>query len=96
MGTGLYAVTFQYPGISEAVSVVGSFNQWSPEAHPLRRVDGEWRLTLFLPAGTYPYAFVVAGRITRDPIPGRELHGPLGDRYSVLQVPDGPSPAIAA
>lgn len=55
------------------VSVVGDFNDWRPEATPLRRsgTQGVWAGLLWLPPGVYEYAFVVDGdlRATDDARP---------------------------
>src|SRR5579884_931217 len=88
MWSTLRAVQFVYRGDGDAVAVVGSFNHWDPQAHPLRRVDGAWQATVYLPPGTYPYAFAVGGRRVPDPDSRRALRGPLGDRYSILVVPE--------
>jgi len=97
MRADVHPVTFRYPGADVgAISVMGSFNHWDPTAHPLIYRDGEWRTTVFLPAGTYPYAFIIGGRIVPDPDSTRTVPGPRGGRYSVLVVPGVPSPAHAA
>lgn len=97
MRTDVYRVTFRYPQSAPgSISLVGSFNHWNPEAHPLTYEDGAWQITLFLPSGTYPYAFAVGGRLIPDPDPVRTLRGPLGSRYSILVVSDEPAPARAA
>jgi 1,4-alpha-glucan branching enzyme len=47
-------VTFELPAAVGAheVHVCGDFNDWSPTAHPLTRLeDGRFRITLELPAG---------------------------------------------
>ncbi len=86
MGSELCQVTFRYPGsVPGPVALVASFNRWDPRTHPLRRIDGEWLIGVFLPPGTYPYAFVIDGQVARDPS-GKTLHGPLGQRYSILTV----------
>ena len=88
MASDLRRVTFSYPGsVSGPVALICSFNQWSPLAHPLRRTDREWRIEVFLPPGTYPYAFVIDGQVGRDPT-GHAPDGPLGERYSVLTIAD--------
>ncbi len=54
-------VTFTYadPG-ANAVSVVGSFNGWSPETHRLQKTtEGAWELTLSLAPGRYSYRFLI-------------------------------------
>ena len=55
---------------AKRVSVVGNFNGWDPQAHPLRGPDrfGVWSLSVPLPPGHYRYLFVVDGvRWVMDP-----------------------------
>jgi Glycogen recognition site of AMP-activated protein kinase len=95
-GPRVYPVTFRYPGSAPAtVALVGSFNHWDPHAHPLQFAEREWRITIYLPPGTYPYAFVIGGRSVRDPDPSRVLRGPLGAEYSVVNVVGDPSRELA-
>lgn len=97
MSSCVYPVTFRYPGSAPApVSLVGSFNHWDPGAHPLQCADGEWRITIYLPPGTYLYAFAIGGRIVRDPDQSRVLWGPLGVEYSVVTVAADPSTRVAS
>ena len=52
------------------VSVVGTFNGWDPQTHPLHGPDrhGVWSLSLPLSPGRYRYMFVVDGvRWVTDP-----------------------------
>lgn len=54
-------VTFRIdePG-AKSVSVVGSFNGWSPQDHRLqRRDDRTWEITLSLAPGRYAYRFLI-------------------------------------
>ena len=47
-----------YSPDAKAVSVVGDFNQWRPDAHPMRiNAGGEWQKSVFLAPGTYEYKF---------------------------------------
>ena len=58
-------VTFQLPQEIEAkkVSVVGDFNDWNPQANPLRKVKGMWQTTLKLEQGhEYQYRYFVNGQ----------------------------------
>jgi 1,4-alpha-glucan branching enzyme len=81
----LYAVTFVYPEATAGpVHLLGSFNDWDPIGHPLRRVDGVWQTTVYLPAGVYPFAFVAGVR----PGPQQTASGEVGERYSQIVVPD--------
>lgn len=59
-------VTFEVPdaaGARASAAVVGEFNDWSSEAHPLtRRKDGRFTRTLTLPAGrSYRYRYWLDG-----------------------------------
>ncbi len=58
-------VTFQLLPASGARSaaVVGEFNDWRPEAHPMERAaDGSFRLTVSLPAGRrYRFRYLIDG-----------------------------------
>lgn len=73
----LIPVTFHRAGVS-SVSVVGSFNGWSPTATPMVEVEkGKWRAEIRLNRGRFEYKFAVDGtRWVPDP------NNPLG-------VPDG-------
>lgn len=51
-----------------AVSLAGSFNDWSPVATPMTRGDdGAWSASLPLAAGRYEYKFVVDGEWCCEP-----------------------------
>jgi hypothetical protein len=53
---------------ADRVALIGDFNDWNPEANPLRRGDGQWSVTLRLKPGRYRYSFVVDGSSWRaDP-----------------------------
>ena len=52
---------------ARAVSVVGSFNAWSPEAHRLERDDGTWRGSVKLPPGRQVYMLWVDGKTVPPP-----------------------------
>lgn len=48
---------------AQAVFVAGTFNDWRPEATPLRRqADGHWRITLPLSPGHHEFKFVMDGQ----------------------------------
>ncbi len=58
-------VTFQLPETIEAkkASVVGDFNDWDPEANPLRKRKGVWQTTLKLEQGReYQFRYFVNGQ----------------------------------
>ncbi len=66
------------------VTLVGDFNAWNPRALPMRRVaDGHtWEVEVSLTPGRYAYAFVVDGRLARDP----SAPEGSGDDYGTTQL----------
>ncbi len=81
-----------------AVSVVGDFNGWSPDATPLvRNQDGLWSATVALPPGRQAYRFVVDGEWLEDPDNGDREADPFGGFNSVVTVAeDGGLGAVSA
>ncbi len=54
-----------YAPAASSVSLVGDFNDWDPEADlMIPSPDGWWRLERALPAGAWPYAYLVDGTPT--------------------------------
>ncbi|HEY7532050.1 MAG TPA: isoamylase early set domain-containing protein [Nitrospiraceae bacterium] len=50
------------------VSLAGSFNQWNPQANPMKKdKKGVWKATLSLEPGRYEYRFIVDGNWENDP-----------------------------
>jgi 1,4-alpha-glucan branching enzyme len=83
-----FAVVFRLKApAATRVSVVGAFNGWDPQAHPLRGPDrdGVWTLSLLLPPGRYRYLFVADGVhwVTDPDATVSEADG-FGGRNSVL------------
>jgi peroxiredoxin/mono/diheme cytochrome c family protein len=71
-GDGTYAAAFRYrpPTSSQAVELVGTFNNWKPSGHKLQGPDGEgwYTTTIEVPQGRSEYKFVVDGtKWTADP-----------------------------
>ena len=73
------------------VQLVGDFNAWNPVALPMRRTgDGStWEVEVGLPPGRYTYAFVVDGRLARDPSAAQAAGDDFGVPSSVLLVKGG-------
>ncbi len=74
------------------VSLVGDFNGWNPESHPLEPAgDGWWQLEVRLPAGSHLYAYVVDG-VTVAPADAEVLvDDGFGGRNGLVRVePGGP------
>ncbi len=72
-------VTFRFVDqTATTVSVIGSFNGWSPSESVMKRGnEGLWELVVSLPPGRYSYRFLVDNR--------RQLLDPMG----TLEEPDG-------
>lgn len=59
---GGFVVSTKAPKAND-VFVAGTFNDWNPKSHPLKRSgDGHWALTLDLPPGRYEYKFIIDGQ----------------------------------
>ena len=70
-----------------AVSLVGDFNAWDPQVHPMRRTpDGAWQLHLELRHGHHRYAFLVDGQLTLDPRAQGITRNDRGERDSLVPV----------
>ncbi len=53
---------------AKRVSIVGDFNEWQPDVHPMRRqVDGGWVIQVPLHHGHHLYQFLVDGTPQLDP-----------------------------
>jgi hypothetical protein len=77
---------FVAPGAKNVV-VVGDFNDWNPEAAPMRVAGGVWSRELEVPVGRHDYAFIVDGaRWVADPTAPRAPADEFGNGYSVLVV----------
>jgi glycosidase len=90
-GRGIWRVTFFYlpPPDTHAVTIAGSFNDWSPEATALRgpRGDGYWYADVELPGGEHQYKFVVDGAHWRaDPDNPMTVADGRGDVNSVIKL----------
>ncbi|HPF70938.1 MAG TPA: hypothetical protein PLQ13_09725 [Candidatus Krumholzibacteria bacterium] len=87
-GDGGIVLSFFAPDAA-AVSVVGDFNGWNPDANPLERgADGLWSATVALPAGDQAYRFVVDGTWVEDPDNGAKVADPFGGFNSIVTVGD--------
>ena len=71
----------------EKVTVVGSFNNWDPDATPLRHQDGVWSTILVLAPGNYEYMFFENGaRWVTDPLAAQKRDDGFGGANAVLDV----------
>ena len=71
-----------------AVSVAGTFNNWSATTHPMKRNTalGVWELCLRLPPGSFQYRIVADGHWTADPFNNDCEPNPFGEPNSVVRV----------
>jgi len=62
-------IKFEYSAPeAKAVSLVGNFNQWDPQANPMKKdKTGLWKVTLSLEPGRYEYRFIADGNWENDP-----------------------------
>jgi 1,4-alpha-glucan branching enzyme len=57
---------------ARSACLVGDFNAWDSETHPMNRErGGKWKLRILLPPGTYRYAVLIDGKTIRN---GRKLN----------------------
>jgi 1,4-alpha-glucan branching enzyme len=69
------------------VSLVGDFNHWDPEAHPMKHMpDRSWLLTINLKHGHHRYAFLVDGVLSLDPHAQGITRNDMGERVSLVPV----------
>lgn len=78
-----------YPNAT-SVHVAGDFNNWSAEATPMSRLDGDlagdWEVKLPLAAGRYRYRLIVDGNWQHDPHNSYVESNPYGELNSVAEV----------
>jgi hypothetical protein len=82
-------IRFRYPDTgAEGVSLVGGFNNWSPEAAPLEpdRESGYWEIVVPVPPGRWRYAFVVDGEWVAPPGAPRTEEDGFGGVNGILEV----------
>ena len=82
-------VTFTFDsGEAEEVEVCGDFNQWSPGALCMIRLNGDshWEKRLILTPGRYEYKFLVDGEWISDPKCKEVVANAFGSTNSVVVV----------
>jgi 1,4-alpha-glucan branching enzyme len=72
---------------AKKVCLAGSFNQWSPQTHCMKKERGSWTLSIFLRPGRYQYLLLVDDQTWKlDPgAPLTEDNG-FGSKNSVFIV----------
>ena len=72
---------------AKKVSVVGDFNDWHPEEHPMkRRADGSWGTQISLAHGHHQYRFWVDGEQKLDPRAQGVGRNAQNEKVSLLAV----------
>jgi len=72
---------------AKKVSLVGNFNQWNPEANPMKKnKKGLWMATLSLDPGRYEYRFLVDGSWANDPSCSSRVANEFGGENCVRTV----------
>jgi hypothetical protein len=78
---------FYFDSRARKVSVVGSFNQWSPDAHLMEKNGDRWSVEVQLPPGRYEYAFLIDDRVWKaDPSSLVKEKSGFGASNSILIV----------
>jgi 1,4-alpha-glucan branching enzyme len=69
------------------VSIIGDFNNWSPNANPMKRQpDGGWTAQVPLTHGHHHYVFLVDGVRTLDPRAQGTGRDQNNERVSLIAV----------
>ena len=77
---------FTHPN-AQTVCLAGTFNDWHPEAKPMRQdKTGHWLKDTALTPGTFEYCLVVDGHYMADPNATESVPNPFGGRNSILRV----------
>jgi 1,4-alpha-glucan branching enzyme len=70
-----------------SVSLVGDFNEWKPEANPMRKMpDGRWMIGMELHHGHHQYVFWVDGKPQLDPAASGIARNERNERVSLIAV----------
>ena len=72
--------------LPQDVYLAGTFNDWDPHAHRLRKFKGTYRARLQLDTGQHQYKFVVDGHWLDDPDAPERTINEHGTYNSVLCV----------
>jgi 1,4-alpha-glucan branching enzyme len=73
---------------AKEVFLVGDFNNWSLEKHPMRKdKNGAWNKQVMLSTGDHEYKFVVDGQWKEDPRNNRRSPNYFGSYNSIVSLP---------
>ena len=74
------------PG-AQAVSLIGDFNDWHPNAHPMKQQhDGAWTIQVQLNHGHHHYQFFVDGKPALDPRAQGIARNEKNEKVSMIAV----------
>jgi 5'-AMP-activated protein kinase regulatory beta subunit len=72
---------------ANTVSLVGDFNQWDPNKHPMKQSEeGIWEKIVVLHPGNYEYKFLVDGKWENDPQNPDSSYNQFGTLNNILNV----------
>ena len=72
---------------AQQVILMGDFNQWNPETHPMRKdAKGIWRKTVMIFPGRYEYRFWVDGEWSNDPSNHLRCPNCFGSENNIIEV----------
>ena len=72
---------------AKSVSVIGDFNEWNPEANPMKRhSDGSWQSSFPVPGGHHRYQFLIDGVRHLDPQAAGVVNLDRDGKASLLSV----------
>lgn len=98
LADGSTEVTFHMPASEwiTTLSLLGDFNQWNGEAHPMtRNDDGSWSTTVTLTPGAYRFRYFANGENwANDDAADAYVPNEYGSENSLVQV--GPTPGADA
>ncbi|MGD9688782.1 MAG: AAA family ATPase [Phycisphaerales bacterium] len=86
-------VLFVQPAsLGRSIAVAGTFNNWSPDQHPLRLNEqlGVYETCIPLPPGKFSYRLVIDGQWRADPHNAETEANPFGGINSILNVSGTP------
>jgi len=74
---------------AKEVLLLGDFNNWSPEKHPMQRDEnGMWNKVVMLSPGKHEYKFLVDGQWREDPRNDHLCPNCFGTYNSVIKLPE--------
>lgn len=72
---------------AKQVALVGDFNDWRPDTHPMiRQADGSWHIVIPLNHGHHHYQFLVDDRPTLDPRATGIARNEKNERVSLIAI----------